>query len=89
MPQIITRPYYETTAPELQREYAKYDAQVMAAFKDVTSRLRSLSKECMGPDFATDRHPDFDLTRYDALKRTAMQLASDLERAVNNSGFAR
>ncbi len=82
---IITRPYYETTAPELQREYARIDADVVGCFRRAHAILWDLSRMTISPEV----HPDFDLTRYDALKRTAMQLASDLERAVNNSGFAR
>ncbi len=84
MSQIITRPYYETTVPELQREYDRTDRETVNLFMNAVAQLRELSNLRPG-----STHCDFNGMRYDALKRTAMQLASDLERAVNNSGFAR
>lgn len=78
---VVMHPYHEVIPPDLQKEYDRLDTAVAEHFKGAIDQLRALAKMQV---MAT--HPQFNLSRYDALKRTALQLSSDLERALNNSG---
>jgi len=81
---VVMRPYHDVVAPDLQKEYDKTDELVHRRFKQGARLLRDLSQISY-----LARHPDFDPMRYAALQRTALALASDLERAIANSGLAK
>ena len=87
---VVMRPYHDVVAPDLQRAYDKSDREVMECFVTGARVLRDLSQLHPGQiGLGRKLPPNFDLARYDALKRTALQLASDLERAIANSGLAK
>ncbi|HEX7741007.1 MAG TPA: hypothetical protein VF442_01020 [Sphingobium sp.] len=79
---VVMRPYHAEDPSDLKAEYARVDAATAKLFREEIDRLRNLAELRPGSAMA-----DFNAMRYDALKRTAMQLASDLERALRNSGF--
>lgn len=81
---VVMRPYHETVPPDLQKEYNRVDASMVGLFQEAAHELRELSQM---KNFSS--RPGFDPMRYAALQRTAMQLASDLERAIANSGLAK
>lgn len=83
---VVMRPYHETVPSDLQAAYDAGDRIVMAEFGKAAAMLRDLSTRQFHLNV---RHDFSDPNRYDTLKRTAMQLASDLERAIANSGLAK
>jgi phosphate uptake regulator len=82
---VVNRPYFETVPPELQRQYDEIDRLMVGMLQELADKLRQFSQKPIRTTKAT--HADFDRSRYASLQRTALALASDLERAISNGGF--
>ncbi len=83
---VVMRPYHDVVAPDLQRQYDEMDRNLVGSLQGIADRLRQFSQR---PIRDGKHHPDFDKSRYAPLQRTALALASDLERAIANSGLAK
>lgn len=81
---VVMRPYHETVPQHLQAQYDEVDRRFVGEVQAIADKLRQFAQK---PIRAT--HADFDKSRYAPLQRTALALASDLERAIANSGLVR
>ena len=87
---VVMRPYHDVVTPDLQRAYDELDRELTGHLQGVAERLRQFSQMSIAYKDKKGRHVlGFDSSRYAALQRTVLALASDLERAVANSGLAK